>query len=229
MSLVQAIDESVAYIRAHDEHMTRAEVDKLIELGQCVYVLAVEAGIADCLPKVPELRPELESQVPPLPPVQFVSKLNLPGDWDWIRADDDNDLLPSSYPLFGNDEPRPPDRILRVFPTPRWYQDMAALRMLAETIARQHADGSEQSSKTAAKSDVSLDARALGVFIEHPEWTKKRIADHLDCNEKSLAPTRCPKLAAAIAAHKSPIDPGRRHYRGSKDAEGNLEAYEDVQ
>jgi hypothetical protein len=95
-------------------------------------------------------------------------------------------------------------------------------------IGEQSADtGSvtEKSGKRRAKLPVPLDAQALGVFIEHPDWTKKKIAAHLECHEKSLCPDRCPKLAAAIAAHKSHIDPGRRRVRGSKDAEGNLEAW----
>jgi hypothetical protein len=77
------------------------------------------------------------------------------------------------------------------------------------------------------KSNVTLDARALAVFLEHTDWSKKRIAQHLGCNEKSLCPARCPRLAAAIAAHTSTIDPGRRRLRGSKDANGNLEAWEE--
>jgi hypothetical protein len=88
-------------------------------------------------------------------------------------------------------------------------------------------EGGGQPAEPAAKSGISLDAKALAVFIEHPDWTKKTIASHLACNEKSLTPKRCPKLAAAIAAHKSPIDPGRRRLRGSKDADGNLEAWEE--
>ena len=70
----------------------------------------------------------------------------------------------------------------------------------------------------------SLDARALAVFIDHTDWSKTRIAKHLDCNEKSLAPKRCPKLAAAIAAHKAP---GRKMPRGTKDRFGNIEAWRD--
>jgi hypothetical protein len=79
--------------------------------------------------------------------------------------------------------------------------------------------------KTTAK--VSLDARAVGVFVAHPDWTKKQIADHLHCNEKSLAPRRCPKLDAAMHAHKAKIDPDRRRLHGTKDGEGNLEAWEE--
>jgi hypothetical protein len=77
------------------------------------------------------------------------------------------------------------------------------------------------------KSEASLDSQALAVFIEHPDWTKKKIARHLGRHEKSLCPERCPKLAAAIAAHKSPIDPTRRRLHGSKDSEGKLEAWEE--
>jgi hypothetical protein len=55
-------------------------------------------------------------------------------------------------------------------------------------------------SKPNVKSNVSLDARALAVFIEHSDWTKKRIAKHLGTNEKCLA---------------------------EQDVDGNLEAWED--
>jgi hypothetical protein len=73
---------------------------------------------------------------------------------------------------------------------------------------------------------VSLDARAVGVFVAHRDWTKKQIAAHLGCAEKSLCPKRCPHLAAAIRAQKSHVDPDRRQVRGSKDAGGRLEAWE---
>lgn len=85
----------------------------------------------------------------------------------------------------------------------------------------------DQTNGGAEASKVSLDARALGVFIEHPDWTKKRIAAHLGCHEKSLAPARCPKLNAAIAAQSAKVDPNRKFRRGHKDAEGNIEAWED--
>lgn len=73
-----------------------------------------------------------------------------------------------------------------------------------------------------SKPEASLDARALGVFIEHPTWTKVEIAKHLRANPKSLAPKRCPKLAAAINAHKAPDLP-----KGQKSADGTLEAEDD--
>lgn len=75
---------------------------------------------------------------------------------------------------------------------------------------------------TPSNVSVSLDAKALAVFIEHPDWKKTQIAAHLKTNPKSLAPKRCPKLTAAIAAHKAPLAP-----RGSKDRNGNLEAWDE--
>jgi hypothetical protein len=100
----------------------------------------------------------------------------------------------------------------------------------ARALAEQSCRREEEKNRTARSSKAgkgSLDARALAVFIEHPDWTKARIAEHLECNEKSLCPGRCPRLTAAIAAHKSPFDPGRRRLRGSKDADRNLDAWVD--
>src|SRR5262245_15278946 len=80
--LVRAIDAVVVYVRTHSAQMTLAEVDELDSLAERVYLLGFREGIDRALPRVPELQPELESCDPPLPRVQFVSKLNLPGDWD---------------------------------------------------------------------------------------------------------------------------------------------------
>lgn len=80
--------------------------------------------------------------------------------------------------------------------------------------------------KPEATSDVALDARALAVRLEHTDWTKKRIAKNLGCNEKGLCPARCPKLAAALKAHRAP-DPFRKVPRGWKDRDGNVEAWDE--
>lgn len=74
---------------------------------------------------------------------------------------------------------------------------------------------------------TSLDARALAIFLEHLTWSKKQIAEHLRCHPKSLAPRRCPRLHGAIQAYRSPLDPGRRRLHGTKDDQGNLEAWEE--
>lgn len=191
--LIKALDEAVAYVREHPDEMTRSEVDAFYPLAERVYLLAFESGLHGALPKVPELRPQLESNDPPLPPVQFESKLNLPGDWD--------PLVPVGEKKF------------LVCAPPRWFADMSALCALAESLA---ASGN-------GKQKLSLDARAVGVYVQHPDWTKVQIAESLECNSKDLTPKRCPKLAAAIAAYKARDKP----LRGSKDSDGNLEAWED--
>jgi hypothetical protein len=75
--------------------------------------------------------------------------------------------------------------------------------------------------------DVPLDIRALAVFVNHQNWSKKQIAEYVGCNDRSLAPKRCPKLAQAIAASRAKIDNNGRMIRGSKDDRRNLEAWEE--
>jgi hypothetical protein len=82
----------------------------------------------------------------------------------------------------------------------------------------------EPSDKSRTK---SLDVRALALFFAQQDWTKRRIAQELGCNVKSLTPQRCPKLASAIAAWRSRRDPDRPTIRGSKDKHGRVEAWED--
>ncbi len=69
MSLTQAIDEAVDYVRTHPYQMTRGEVDEFQRLAERVYYLASRAGLVANLPQVPELQPELESNNPAFPPV----------------------------------------------------------------------------------------------------------------------------------------------------------------
>jgi hypothetical protein len=78
---------------------------------------------------------------------------------------------------------------------------------------------------------ASLDEQALAVFLSrNGAVTKKEIARILveskvreKCHEKSLAPKRCPRLNTAIRAYRN----AHKLPRGSKDREGNVEAYED--
>jgi hypothetical protein len=69
---------------------------------------------------------------------------------------------------------------------------------------------------------MSLDLKAVRVYLVHRDWTKKQIATYLKCNEKSLTPKRCPQLKAAISAYRSTHLP-----HGSKDSNGNVEAWDD--
>ena len=134
MSLLAAIDVAVAFVHEYPECMTRAEVDEFCRLAEAVYIAAFCAGLVAALPQVPQMRPELESTDPPLPPPQFVSKLNLPGDWDLVLPLD-QDGLPVSQPLFGEALRLSTERTFLVCAAPRWFADMATLRKLAEAGA----------------------------------------------------------------------------------------------
>ena len=68
---------------------------------------------------------------------------------------------------------------------------------------------------------VSLDERALALFVTHRDWTKKEIAESLPCNAKSLTPKRCPLLNTAIQAYKASNLPS-----GSKSKDGDMEAWD---
>ncbi len=137
------------------------------------------------------------------------------------------------WPLADIDDPEQQRKAAR-----KLIEDAVALKMTGEQVAKlqerirrerakllrgatePHGNGAQPPE---TKSKMSLDAQALAVFIEHSDWSKVQIAKHLRCNPKSLAPGRCPKLASAIAAYKAkPKMP-----RGTKDADGNFEAWDD--
>ncbi len=107
----------------------------------------------------------------------------------------------------------------------RWGVNLSYLRAHLQRertkLLGQGATGNDQRPTT--KPEASLDARAVGVFLEHRDWTKKQIASLLQCNEKSLCPKRCPQLAAAITAYKNAAAGSLP--RGRKDKDGNLEAW----
>jgi hypothetical protein len=132
MSLLQAIDTACAFVRDHPEQMTCAEVAQFERLADQVYVLAEPMGLASALPQVPKLLPELESTDSPTPPIQFISKLKLPGDWDPIRNEEDeaDDDLTLPLPRW-QDEPAEDDRVFLVSVSPRWVHWMDALRASA--------------------------------------------------------------------------------------------------
>lgn len=89
----------------------------------------------------------------------------------------------------------------------------------------------EQRVKPAVPLGETLDEQAVAIFVSRKgRVTKKEIARILvetgvrtTCHEKSLTPKRCPKLHQATQAYRAANNPPR----GSKDAEGNLEAWED--
>jgi hypothetical protein len=131
---MSALEQFVTFVRSHPDEMTRADITQLEALAQEVYLEAVEKGCLLSIPQVAELRTQLESQLPPLPPVQFETKLNLPGDWAWPQ--DDGIPRPTSYPLIRDgqvvlEEPRAPaEAVFLPSPSPRWFADIEVLRKL---------------------------------------------------------------------------------------------------
>src|SRR5262245_47418990 len=92
--LASALRGVLAHIREHPDFMTRNEMNWFHELAMRVCVEAVKTGLGERLPKVPELAPALAHPgMPELPPVQYESRLYLPGDWTDAHVDSD-DLLP---------------------------------------------------------------------------------------------------------------------------------------
>ena len=90
------------------------------------------------------------------------------------------------------------------------------------------AESGKQQSEPASATATSLDARALALFVEDQTRTKTVIARILGKKStQSICPARCPKLDAAMTAWRS-RDPSQRVRRVSKDAEGNLEAWDDA-
>jgi hypothetical protein len=144
MSLVQAIDQAVAFVRAHLDEMTRAEMDEFHRLAESVYLLAFRAGLERALPQVSELQPQLESDQLTLPPARFESKLHLPGDWERVvpAGDDDLLLLPLRWQDV-DDLPATPEWVFLVCASPRWVHDMDVLRKLAEQQSDESLDAQQ--------------------------------------------------------------------------------------
>jgi hypothetical protein len=104
----------------------------------------------------------------------------------------------------------------------RWVKSLGAW---AVGLKRSAGGGNSAEGEVPKKSGKrrKLVERALAVLIENPTWTKKQIADELECHEKSLS--RQPamrRLDEAIAA----MEAGRNERpKGSKYG-GQIEAYD---
>jgi len=77
--------------------------------------------------------------------------------------------------------------------------------------------------------EAKVESKAIAVFLENKDWTKKRIAEEIGCHEKSLAPSRCPNLNALIKAHQDYSKETHRIPRGEKSKDGVVEAWCDPQ
>lgn len=74
--------------------------------------------------------------------------------------------------------------------------------------------------------ELSLDLRAVGVFMEHPEWTKTKIAKALGRTRAALQPRLCPMFNRVWnQAHAKDSGKGRKAIRN--DRTGDLEVIDD--
>jgi hypothetical protein len=108
----------------------------------------------------------------------------------------------------------------------RGFQQVSVAKQPTTNSEKRPQISPDRTGETIRNPTVSLDARALAVFFENVELTKIEIAKKLGCHEKSLAPKRCPRLSAAIASYKTPVDGTRRAVRGVK-TKGRLDAWEE--
>jgi len=67
--------------------------------------------------------------------------------------------------------------------------------------------------------DAAISAKALGLLVQHPDWTKLRVAREAGCNPSTLH-----RAIARLSERTAVGIP-----RGSKDKEGNVEAIDDAQ
>lgn len=95
-------------------------------------------------------------------------------------------------------------------------------RQTAERLTEQSTSDGDSQRIGESSGNLELDEKAVAVFLKHKDWKKKEIAAFLNCHPKSLAPKRCPHLHGAMQAYRKPDLP-----RGSKDSQGNLEAWDD--
>jgi hypothetical protein len=206
--LVRAVNTAVAYVKSHSDEMTRSQVEEFEALAADVYKLAVTENLLGALPQVPELRPELEMQDPKVPAVQFISKLNLPGDW-CQPAEAVELLMP--FHSVDSESPEVGETTFLVCATPRWLHDMQMLSVVAGTPK--------------APKAKDLDSQALKIFFDDPALTKKQIAEQLGKSTQSLAPNRCPRLQAAMDAYQE--GQPRRNIKGTKGADRSVEAWDE--
>jgi hypothetical protein len=173
-------------------------------LDREVVALATAAGLNHLIPDAGLLARSLDRHNPQ--PVEFVGGTNLPADLH--------------------------DGVYDVYPEQGWRQAMQRLREAARVKATEGdiqtpATEPVPTGKQGKQKKVTRDAEALGLFCEDQTRTITVIAELLGVPTQSLAPTRCPKLHAAMKAYKGSNANDRRKVRGSKDRDGNIEAYED--
>jgi hypothetical protein len=100
-----------------------------------------------------------------------------------------------------------------------------ATKILGGGAAAEDLTANEAVGGTTATEDQTLDMRAVTLFFQDTSRTKKQIAQILGKKHtQSLSPARCPKLHAAMKAHRGSAF---SKVRGSKSRDGSVEAWVD--
>lgn len=173
LALTRAIDKAQAFL---DEHtpggMTVAQVEKLTALAANAYAIALATRIADAIPKVEDVAPDLAATTRPVASPVFVTKLNVPGDWlrDPLKMAELGHGLNQTTEL-------PPERFYPSVPE-RWSEDMKLFRAIAEKIPDE--DGKWMKIKPAAK-ELGVSDTTIANWIE---------AGKLFDNDKTLTDRR---------------------------------------
>lgn len=202
--LLQAIDNVVAFVNDHKPENAGyifpvAELPQLRELADRVYDLCLDANLLTNLPSRTGQQPIMYRPI-------YNRRTRQPQTVHFetslnIPGDVDGENF-LAYPAD-------------------WLKDMETLRAIAERQVRKMPN-------VGSAGDVSLDARALAIFLENRDLTKKQIANRLGLKHtQSLSPARCPQLSQAMATQREIARAGRRNIRGCKDQHGSLEAYAD--
>lgn len=74
-------------------------------------------------------------------------------------------------------------------------------------------NGQSSNERPVSNPNDDLESRAIALFFAHPAWTVDDLAANLGCHKRSLAKSRCPRLAAvreAAKAAKEELPRGRR-------------------
>lgn len=128
-TLTTAIDAALCYLRERPDVLTHAELCEFERMANEVYCLAYSRGLHTLIPQAADLRPDLT--VKGLRRVEFETKLNIAGDWDYATGE----RWRIANARSRGDLSEPFERVFLLCIPQRWWTDMEALRTLAESDA----------------------------------------------------------------------------------------------
>lgn len=104
----------------------------------------------------------------------------------------------------------------------RWKAMPAVIRTLERLRLALKAEIEKRLASDKATDPMDRESRALGILVDHPDWAMTRIAKEVGCDRRRLYDM--PKFKDARDALKS----GKAEFpRGQKDADGNIEAFDE--